>query len=454
MTALSLLTAAAYEPLLGSFRYKGAEGGRGSAKSHFFGDLLVDYAVSYPGLRAVCIREIQKTLKRSSKLLLEDKIKQHGLVNSGFKPMREEIRLPGDGLVIFQGMQDHTADSIKSLEGFDVFLVEEGQNLSDRSLELLRPTARRTPRSVLKQPEVWFAWNRRYPTDPVDVFFRDQPPNSVCVHTTFRDNPWFPSDLMAEVEWDRRRDPERYQHVWEGGYLQRSEAQVFKNWKIDEFEVPDDITLHWGADWGFSVDPSVLIGCFIVGRTLYVAFEAWRVGCELDHLPALFDAVDPDKSGRARAWPITGDSQRPDTISYMRRHGYSGITSARKGTGSVEDGVEFLKSYDIVVHPRCIHTADELTFYSYKVDKQTNKVLPILSDKKNHTIDSLRYAVEGVRWAVTGDAHSEASETSRRYDGSTLIQSQRERAGAADAADVGQSAGAAFEGHEYDGGLG
>jgi phage terminase large subunit len=348
-------------------------------------------------------------------------------------------------------MQDHTADSIKSLEGFDVFMVEEADKLSQRSIDILTPTARSTPRTRLPQPEIWFAWNRGLATDPVDVLFRDLPSSlGRCVASTFRDNPWFPPELIAEVEWTRRRDPEKYAHVWEGGYLYRSAARVFNNWKIDEFDVPDDVTLHWGADWGFSVDPSVLIGCFIVGHTLFVGFEAWKVGCEIDDLPKLFDTADPDHDGRARRWAITADSQRPDTISYMRRNGYSGIVGAVKGPGSVEDGIEFLKNFDIVVHPRCVHVADELTHYNYKVDKLTEKVLPALVDAKNHTIDSLRYAVEGVRWAVAGDAHSEASETSKRYDGSTLIQSQRERA---DAADVGQFAGAAFEGHEYDGGL-
>lgn len=121
------------------------------------------------------------------------------------------------------------------------------------------------------------------------------------------------------------------------------------------------------------------------------------MGCEIDRTPALFDSLVPDEPQSARKWPIRADSARPETISYMRRHGYDKIAAALKGPNSVMDGIEFLKSYDIVVHPRCRHTIDELTLYSFKIDEKTNEVLPVLEDKKNHVIDALRYAVEGVR---------------------------------------------------------
>ena len=148
------------------------------------------------------------------------------------------------------------------------------------------------------------------------------------------------------------------------------------------------------ADWGFSVDPSVLVRCRLDGRRLYIDYEAYMVGCEIDQLPDLFDRV-PD----SRRWFITADSARPETISYMQKHGYPKINAAIKGAKSLEEGIEFLKTFDIVVHPRCIHTIDELETYSYKTDSLTNEILPILEDKRNHVIDALRYACEGVRKA-------------------------------------------------------
>lgn len=400
-STLRIETPRVFLPLLKPARYKGAWGGRGSGKSHFFAEMLIERALMTPGLRAVCIREVQKSLEQSVKRLLEIKIGALG-VGHLFGVQEFEIKTPGGGLLIFQGMQNHTADSIKSLEGYDIAWCEEAQSLSQRSLDLLRPTIRK-PGS-----ELWFSWNPRLAKDPVDDFLRcnkpetkargiKPPDNAVVVKVNWSDNPWFPEDLLAEKDLDRSRDPDKYAHVWLGEYEKNSEARVFRNWKVDEFDTPAGATFYHGADWGFSIDPTVLVRCFIDGRTLYVDREVYKVGCSIDATPALFDGLDPSNPKSARNWVIRADSARPETIDHLRRHDYPKITPARKGPNSVKDGVEFLKSYDIVVHPRCKHTIDELSLYSFKVDPKTLDVLPELEDKKNHVIDALRYAVEEVR---------------------------------------------------------
>ena len=386
---LRIETPRVFLPLLTPKPYKGAKGGRGSGKSHFFAEMLVEHAVS-EHIRAACLREVQLSIKDSVKQLIEDKINAHG-VSDQFIITDKEIRGPNDSLFIFRGLQNHTASSIKSLEGFNRAFVEEAQTISQRSLDLLYPTIRGD------DAELWFAWNPIDPKDPVDAFFEKNKddPDFVSVTANFRDNPWFPAKLKHDMERDRAREPERYAHIWLGQYQTRSEAIVFRNWKVEDFkEPPGDTRFYLGADWGFSVDPAVLVRCFIKGRNLYVDYEAWAVGCEIDRTPALFDKVPS-----ARRWPIRADSSNPQAISYMRRNGFPHIHSAVKGPGSVEEGVEFLKSYDIIVHPRCKHVADELAMYSYEIDKKTNEVLPILADKKNHTIDALRYALEGERRA-------------------------------------------------------
>lgn len=389
MTVLQLDTPRVFLPLLEYSRYKGVHGGRGSGKSHFFAEALIEQCLLEKTF-AVCIREVQKSIKQSVKKLLEDKIQALG-VGHKFEVQEAQIKCPYGGLIIFEGMQNHTADSIKSLEGYDIAWVEEAQSLSQYSLDLLRPTIRK-PGS-----EIWFSWNPKSETDPVDVLLRGATPpkDAIVVEANFDDNPWFPDVLREEMEYDRKRDPDKYQWVWRGKYQKNSEARVFRNWTIEEFEAPKGATFRQGADWGFSVDPSVLVRCYIDGRRLYIDYEAYMVGCEIDMLPDLFDGV-PD----SRKWFITADSARPETISYMKKHGYPRINAAIKGAKSLEEGVEFLKSFDIVVHPRCAHTIDELTMYSYKVDKLTEKVLPILEDKKNHVIDAVRYACEGVRRAM------------------------------------------------------
>lgn len=377
----------AFVPLLKPARYKGAYGGRGSGKSHFFAQLLVAKAVSERGLRAVCVREVQRTLAQSSKRLIEDKIRELG-VSDLFRITEREIETPGKGVILFEGMQSHNADSIKSLEGASIAWVEEAQTLSQRSIDLLRPTIR-APGS-----ELWFSWNPENATDPVDVLLRGEhpPPDAIVIPVNFDANPWFPDVLRQEMEYDRRRDPDKFAHVWQGGYQQNSEARVFRNWRIEDFATDPAWVLRQGADWGFSVDPSVLVQCAIVGRTLYVIHEAYRVGCEVDFLPDLFRTV-PD----AERWPTIADSARPETISYMQRHGFPRMLAAVKGARSLEEGIEFLRSFDIIVHPRCRRTAAELQAYSYEIDTLSGLVLPRLKDKDNHVIDALRYACEGAR---------------------------------------------------------
>lgn len=393
MTALTIETPRVYVPLLDDARYKGAHGGRGSGKSHFFAELLVEDCIREP-IDAVCLREIQKSLKFSVKKLIESKIES---LNAGyyFDVQNEQIKCKpasgGSGVIIFQGMQDHTADSIKSLEGFKRAWFEEAQSASQRSLDLLRPTIR-TPGSQL-----WFSWNPRFATDPVDELLRGTtpPPNAIVVEANYSDNPWLPAELLEEMEYDKRRDPDKYAHIWLGKYQQNTQARVFHNWKVEEFERPAGTVHRLGADWGFSVDPSVLVRCDIDGNRLYVDYEAYMVGCEIVNLPELFMSVP-----EAEKWPITADSARPETISHMQKNGFPKIRGAIKGPKSLEEGVEFLKSFDIVVHPRCTHLIDELTLYKYKEDPLTGQVLPILEDKDNHVIDALRYACEGARRAV------------------------------------------------------
>ena len=210
-----------FRPLLEPSRYKGAHGGRGSGKSHFFAEMVVEDHLRIHGCRSVCIREVLKSLKQSAKLLIEDKIQALG-VGSMFDIQRERIITPGDGVIIFEGMQDHNAESIKSLEGFDRAWIEEAQTLSERSLSMLRPTIRK------KDSELWFSWNPRRKADAVDNFLRTmRPPGTVLVQANWRDNPWFPSILEEERQTDLRLYPDRYEHIWEGDYAKAFEGAYF-----------------------------------------------------------------------------------------------------------------------------------------------------------------------------------------------------------------------------------
>lgn len=380
----SLQVPEVFEPLLKPARYKGAHGGRGSGKSHFFAGLAVVMMATRPGFRIVCVREVQNSIKDSVKQLLEDKIAELGL-SGFFNCTDQEIRGENGSGAIFRGLQNHTAASIKSLEGFDVAWVEEAQTITQHSLDILTPTIRKTG------SELWFSWNPVSEQDPVDALLRSSPPeNAIVVEANWSDNPFFPEALKEDLERDRATNPDKFLHVWEGRYQALSEARIFRNWRISEMNPPERCVWHYGVDFGFAQDPSAALRCALIGdRVLYVDHEAHEIGTPTEALPALIGKV-PD----AHKWAITADSARPETIDYLRRNGLPKMRGAKKGKGSVEDGIMFLQGLEIVVHPRCVNLIRELGSYAYKIDKRTGAILPIPEDANNHLIDALRYACE------------------------------------------------------------
>jgi phage terminase large subunit len=372
-----------------SFRHLAWHGGRGPGKTRTVATGLVLQSMERHE-RVLCGRETQRSIRDSSKRVLDDEIDRLG-VRSVFTSTETEIRGPNDSLFLFAGVRGN-ATGLKSIEGVTTFWGDEAQAFSQGSIDTIVPTIR-APGSRL----IW-TWNPDLPTDPVDAMFRGEgspPPDSIVREINYPDNPWFPDVLRVAMEHDRARDIDKYNHIWLGKYRQNSEARVFKNWRIEEFDSPSNVEYRQGADFGFSIDPSCLVRCWIDGTQLFVDHEAWGLQVEINNLPELFRGV-PD----SEKWWTTADSSRPETISYLQKHGFPRIRPALKGARSVEEGVEFLKAFDIVVHPRCRHLLDELTHYSYKLDSLTGDVLPVLEDKDNHLIDALRYACEGARRAA------------------------------------------------------
>src|SRR5688572_6119131 len=228
--SLDIETAEVFEPLLDPARYKGAWGGRGSGKSTFFADSMIEDCLAEPGnsagegLRCVCIREVQKDLAQSSKLLLESRLSHFGIGEAdGFRVRKELIEVPGDGIIIFKGMNDYTADSIKSLEGFKRGWWEEAHGASQNSINLYRPTMRATG------SQMFWSYNRRLKNDPVDVMFSglEKPTGAVVVEANWRDNPWFTAELEQERLDCLRMQPDQYDHIWEGGFVSISAGAYF-----------------------------------------------------------------------------------------------------------------------------------------------------------------------------------------------------------------------------------
>lgn len=376
-----------FSPPRGSVQYRGAHGGRGSGKSFSFALMAAVWGYAEP-LRILATREFQASIKESFHAELKAAIASTPWLESHYDVGVDYLRGRNGTEFIFRGLR-HSVNTVKSLAKIDLTIVEEAEDVPENSWLALEATVFRQPKS-----EMWPIWNPRLDGSPVDNRFRKDPPaNSLITELNWNDNPFFPSGLDTLRRREQARlDPNTYAHVWDGAYLTNSDAQVFGGkWEVKEFE-PDTTWdgPYQGGDFGFSQDPTAAVRCWIAGETLYVSDEAGKVGLELDDTARFITDRIPDFASFVTRW----DNSRPESISHLRRHGLGRSEPVEKWQGSVEDGIAFLRSFGcIVVHPRCKGVAQEMRLYSYKVDRLTGDILPIVVDAHNHFLDALRYAV-------------------------------------------------------------
>lgn len=370
-----------FQPLFQPARYKVFYGGRGAGRSWSCARALLLMGVAKQ-LRILCARETQLSIADSVHKLLGEQVDILELSNFYDVQKSRIIGMNGTEF-LFKGIK-HNPQEIKSTEGVDVAWVEEAQAVSENSWNILIPTIRKD------NSEIWITFNPGEEADPTyQRFVLNPPPGAVVKKVNWHDNPWLPKVLRDEMEYLRRVDYDAYLHVWEGEPCTISDAVIFRGkFTVEPFDTPADARFYFGADWGFSQDPTTLVRAFVRDKSLYIDHEAYGIGVDIDKTPALFDRVP-----ESRKWPIYADSARPETISYMRRAGFN-ISAAEKWSGSVEDGIAFLRSFErIVIHERCKHAAEEARLYKYKVDARTGEVLPVIVDANNHVIDALRYAI-------------------------------------------------------------
>lgn len=363
-------------------RYKVLDGGRGGGKSFAIADALLGNAYQET-LRILCTREMQNSIRDSVHRLLSDRIEALGL-EEHFTVRRENIIGYNGSEFLFKGLR-HNITEIKSTEGIDICWIEEAERVSETSWQILIPTIRK------EESEIWISFN---PEDEKSAthrrFIINPPPDCRYAHLTYEDNRRFPEVLRREMEYDKRVDYEKYLHIWEGQVKKYGEACIFaKKYRVEAFETPEDTMFKFGCDWGYSNDPTVLGRMFIKDNKLFIDHEFYAVGIEINELERAFDTVPG-----SRKWEIVADSARPETISHMRKKGFN-IVGAKKGKGSVEDGIQFLRGFEeIVIHPRCKGAISNFSNYRWKQDRITNEILPIPSDGSDHWPDSARYALE------------------------------------------------------------
>ena len=375
-----------FTPPRGEVFYRCAHGGRGSGKSFSFALMAAVFGYAEP-LRILCTRDIQNSIRESFHAETKSAIQSTPWLSDHYEVGANYIRGKNGTEFIFRGLR-HNISAIKSMAQIDLCIVEEADDVPESSWIDLIPTIR------AERSEIWVIWNPRHKDSPVDKRFRQSPPpRMVIAEVNHRDNPWFPSVLEMQRQHARKvMDPATYAHIWEGAYLVHSDAQIFKGkWRVDEFEAkPDWDGPYYGLDFGFSQDPTAALRCWVHDQRLFIDYEAGKVGLELDHTrPYLEQRIPGIAKHVCRA-----DSARPESISYLQRHGLPRVEGVEKWSGSVEDGIEFIKSFlEVVIHPRCRQTANEFLLYSFAVDRWSGDIKPTIVDANNHYIDALRYAL-------------------------------------------------------------
>lgn len=378
------------------------KGGRGSLKSSFAAIEIILGIVNDEQANALVVRKVKDTVRKSvfeTLLWAIDRLDLNEAFRHTYSPA-EIIYIPTGQKIMMVGLDDpKKLKSIKVKRGYIKLLwFEELEEFSSMDeIRNVRQSVRRGGDTFVE----FLSYNP--PRDPAAWVNEEcliEEDGKIVHESNYLDAPreWLGEQFLIDAENLKRRDPLKYEHEYMGQSVGRAKQIVFHGkWEEREFEthaLPDiyQSRFFYGADWGFSVDPTALIRCYIVhenGETnLYIDHEGGGHGIEIDELPDEFDLM-PD----IKRWRIYGDSARPETISYVANRGYD-VQSAPKWKGSVEDGVEYIKSFDrVIIHPRCVRTIDEFKKYSYKVDRHTLEILPVLQDKHNHWIDALRYAL-------------------------------------------------------------
>lgn len=220
------------EKPLGSYRFRAAHGGRGSAKSWSVVDAAIFHTVTTPRLRVVFLREIMANLKESSLELVRSRLEHFGLLGTYFREVDSTFVGQGGQKIMFIGLwKGGKPEGIKSLEGAGLTILEEAQEVRQASLDVLLPTILRTAIS-----ELWAIWNPRLDTDPIDLFFRGpvKPKGAIVRKINFDQNPFFPDALRELMELDFLKDKLRAAWIWLGGYMPSVQGAIWNREGLDE----------------------------------------------------------------------------------------------------------------------------------------------------------------------------------------------------------------------------
>lgn len=380
----------------GDYQYRVLKGGRGSGKSVGAATMAAIWGFN-ERLRILCVRQFQSSIPESFYREIVDALEMNPWLAAHYTITKESITGKNGTQFIFKGL-DRNPQSIKSLAKIDLTILEEAEDIPEAAWANLEATIFRQPKS-----EMWVIYNPKNENSPVDFrFVKNEAPMSIVRTVNFNDNPFLDARTIRLQERDLRIfDYATYAHRWLGHYLKNSKTQIFNNkFEVKEFVADKSFDgPYQGLDWGYSNDPTAAIRCWIKDECLWIEYEAGGTGIELDQVIAECEKIPDFLKYRTIA-----DSAQPSMISHVKRKGMDRIEGAKKGPGSIEDGIAFIRSFArVYIHPRCKRTLEEFQLYSWKVDR--NRIDPETGqpyitndpvDAYNHWLDSCRYALEPI----------------------------------------------------------
>lgn len=380
-------------PLFDPYRYKILYGGRGSAKSWTVARTLLLMA-GRRQLRILCTREVQKSIKDSVKKLLEDQIKALKM-NWFFDVMQGEIRGKNGSEILFTGLSDQTADSIKSFEGVDIVWLEEAQSISKGSMEILVPTIRKDG------SEIWMTMNPELDTDPAYEYVTNPPEGAFVCEVNWRDNPWFPPVLELERQRSKDSAPaEEYEHIWEGRTRKSIAGAIYAN-EIETLlregrarNVPYDPALAVHTVWDLGWNDSMVV--MFVQRAAsevriidYIEDSHktldWYVA-EINKRSYLYDEDFLPHDAEHKDFK-TGKSTRELVEAMGRRVSITPSVSIQEGIRAAR--MMFPRVW--IDRTKCARLIQCLQRYKRAINRQTGEPGAPLHDEFSHGADDFRY---------------------------------------------------------------
>ena len=402
MISLSEVIAPAFYPVHKAIRNEKhsqfwLKGGRGSTKSSFVALQIVMGIVQDENANALCLRKVSDTLRTSIHENIQWAIDMLGWTDyfSSKVSPPEFIYKPTGQKIILKGLDKaKKLKSIKVKQGyFKILWFEELDEFANME------EVRNVQQSVLRGGDLFMEFLSYNPPNDANSWVNKEAkiPNSerFSHESTYLDVPkhWLGRKFFIDAERLKKNDYDAYRHEYLGEIVGPADQIVFNGkWREQAFEVNNAWPAPlFGADWGFSQDPTTLIKMHVYDDVLYISQEAYAVGCDIIDTPELFDKVSD-----SRRYKILADCARPETISHVSNKGFN-IEGASKWKGCVEDGVAVMRSFkEIIIHPRCKRTVEEFKKYAYKIDRLTGDILPDILDKNNHMIDAARYGLSSL----------------------------------------------------------